>query len=74
IMPDHIGLFDFGPCLKNIKAINMQKTGGTADLIPEFHLDAADPGGSWDMAIRLNSEDEKDAASAQNLLIPGACM
>ncbi|KAK1220176.1 hypothetical protein PQX77_017079 [Marasmius sp. AFHP31] len=69
-MPNHIGSFNFGPCLENIEAINMQKTGGTADLIPEFHLDAADPGGSWDMAIELNSEDEKDTASTQNLLIP----
>ncbi|KAK1234689.1 hypothetical protein PQX77_002101 [Marasmius sp. AFHP31] len=49
----------------------MQKTGGTADLILEFHLDAADPGGSWNTAIELNSKDEKDAASTQNLLIPG---
>ncbi|KAK1223243.1 hypothetical protein PQX77_013870 [Marasmius sp. AFHP31] len=69
-MPNHIGLFDFGPWLKNIEAINMQEMGGTADLIPESHLDAADPRGSWDTTIELNSKGGKDTTSAQNSLIP----
>ncbi|KAL0064632.1 hypothetical protein AAF712_008465 [Marasmius tenuissimus] len=69
--PEHVASFEFGPNVEDTEALNMMKTGGTAGLIPEFKLDAADPGGSWDTAIELNSEDEKDANSPQNSLVPG---